>query len=252
MAHNHQVVGSSPTTATKLKNMQQGAGKNIPNDFPFVWGWKQNFRVILNHINNDGTPREEPLLTNVKFTIYNNKSKLAEVRSFELTANEGITFEESEHRVVIDVDQNTPDILPIASYFYIVEYHRTGLGIELAYSGSFFVTVDGDCNCDPLNYVSTNLEIAQVNGLATALADKIKYINQTIGDGTSDELTIVVADGNFLLKPPLISVFQSNSLYTHIANSTTLIDANTISILFGSIPTLNSIKVAIGYIPLTV
>ena len=199
--------------------MQQGAGKNIPNDFPFVWGWKQNFRVILNHKNNDGTPREEPLLTNVIFTIYNNKSKLAPLRSFELTANEGITFEESEHRVVIDVDQNTPDILPIASYFYIIEYHRTGLGIELAYSGSFFVTVDGDCNCDPLNYVSTNIEIVQVNGLRAELdnlagqATRLSSNLWQIDGSNSGQYLINVPDADFTAEPPIYaSVWKDGSL----------------------------------------
>lgn len=199
--------------------MQQGAGKNIPIDYPFAWGWKQNFRVNINPVNDDGSPNLEPLLTNVKFTIYNNKNQRQELRSFELTDNEGISRDFETGQITINVDTNTPDILPTGSYFYIIEYHRTGLGIELAYSGSFFVTVDGDCNCDTLNYVSTNLEIAQVNGLATALGliPKMALFSHTFNDSVPNPIqsfTVTVADGKFLTKLPHINIFINSAYYS--------------------------------------
>ena len=174
--------------------MQQGAGKNIPVDYPFVWGWKQNFRLVINHKNDDGSIRSEPLLTNVKLIIYNNKVSLKIEREFELTGNEGITFDNNAGTVTINVDANTPDILPVSQYFYMIEYHRTGLGVEQVFSGSFFVTVEGDCNANTLDYVTTNVEISQVNGLR-------------------DELDIA---GNFQMAQTRRQTFDTNIYYAYI------------------------------------
>ena len=196
--------------------MQQGAGKNLPIDYPFAWGWKQNFRVNIYPVNDDGSPNLEPLLTNVKFTIYNNKNQRQELRSFELTANEGISRDFETGQITINVDTNTPDILPTGSYFYIIEYLRTGLGIELAYSGSFFVTVDGDCNCDTLNYVSTNLEIAQVNGLATALGEQLKYFtNDFVSDTAGNKNFQInnIPSAKFDTLKPIVNLYINGILY---------------------------------------
>lgn len=199
--------------------MQQGAGENIGWDYPFVWGWKQQFRGVLNHKNDDGTPRQETALTNVIFEIYNNKSCKQTLRRFELTANEGITVDGNKENVTINVDYNDPVVLPIGQYYYIIWYERTGLGLEQVKVGDYHVTVDGKSDCVNMNYISSNIEIVQVNGLRAELdnlaaqATRLSSNLWQIDGSNSAQYLINVPDADFTAEPPIYaSVWKDGSL----------------------------------------
>lgn len=189
--------------------------------------------------NLDGTPYNEPFLTNVYLDVYSTLNRDTPLKRYSFANGISISTNIISFNVLIDAND-----LPIGRYYATINHVRTiGADVQnnVQFAGQFTITNEYRATVE----FGNTINIVDVIGLRDELDLRLKYTVRTIGDGVTDEYIITVADGNFLVKPPLITIYTFTGIDNIVVNNST-----SFTITFTEIPALSSRMVAIGYIPL--
>jgi hypothetical protein len=177
--------------------------------------------------NLDGTPYNEPYLTNVYLTVYTSQNKKTALKRY--TFADGISHANNTNIISFAVPILDTE-LPFGKHYYTINHVRTISAVvenNVLFAGAFEITNDVR---EWASDMEGTTNIANVIGLREELDERPKYAQVTINNTINNGYIIELVGATFLTKYPIVQIyslvlgntFLNNTVTIKIVNDTTL------------------------------
>lgn len=175
--------------------------------------------------NLNGTPYNEPYLTDVVVSVFDINSPIAK-NTFNFT--NGISHQYGTNVIAFALEIKDSE-LPKGKYRWEINHKRNINSVienNVMFEGSFEVTSKHRSGCSITELIVTNTGIASITGLREELDARPKYETRFLNLTNPSGQGVSVSDGNFLINRPIIQLYNGdeaiiNNALVYVTNNTT-------------------------------